>query len=371
MLEFDVRLRGAPARSCPVRVGPGSLDRMVEELLECPVGQPLVLISDSTVAPLYAEPLRARLSQAGLDAHLATFPAGEVHKTRETKADLEDRLFEAGVGRHGAVVAVGGGVTGDLAGFTAATWHRGIPVVQVPTTLLAMCDAALGGKTGVNLAGGKNLVGAFHQPAAIYADVAVLETLSEAEYRAGFAEMVKSAVIADRDLFRALEDGADGLTRRDPQSLERAIGRCLRIKAEVVAEDEREAGRRAILNFGHTVAHALEASSAYAIPHGHAVSIGMLVEARLAVAASGFPPGDVDRLERLLRAFQLPVDWPAAVGVEDVVAATRRDKKSRGGRALYALPTGIGATPPGPEVVTEVGESELRCAVRGLRGGAV
>jgi 3-dehydroquinate synthase len=343
---------------------------MVEDLCAHPPGHPLVLISDDTVAALYARTLCTRLSSVGLDAHLATFPAGESHKSRETKAALEDRLFELGAGREAAIVAVGGGVTGDLAGFTAATWHRGIAVVQVPTTLLAMCDAALGGKTGVDLAGGKNLVGAFHQPSAIYADVEVLATLPETDYRCGFAEMVKSAVIADADLFGALEDDREALARRDPDRLERAIERCLRIKAEVVAGDEREGGRRAILNFGHTVAHALESASGYSIPHGHAVSLGMVVEATLAVRAIGFPSEDLGRLERLLRAFDLPVRWPTAtVVVEQVVSATRRDKKARGGRARYALPIRIGDMPAGDAVTLEIDESDLRAAIQGLEAG--
>jgi 3-dehydroquinate synthase len=343
-------------------VGRGALDRLCDELFTDPPGRPVIVVSDSNVAPLYGEPLRRRLVDAGLDAHLCTFPAGEAHKTRQTKAALEDRLLELAVGRDTALVAVGGGVTGDIAGFVAATWHRGVPVVQVPTTLLAMADAALGGKTAVDAPGGKNLIGAFHQPLSVWADVSTLATLPADELQAGFSEVVKAAVIADPALFRWLEDESDALLGRDEEALEHAVERCLRIKARVVARDEREAGRRAVLNFGHTVGHAVEAASGYRIRHGHAVAIGMVAEARLAVSASGFPQASVGRLERLLGAFGLPVTWPPQVDLDEAVGATRRDKKARAGRVRYSLPRKIGRMAPGDDVTTVVAESALRSA---------
>jgi 3-dehydroquinate synthase len=345
-------------------VGRGALDRLRDDLLAHPPGRPVIVVSDSNVAPLYGEPLRRRLVDGGLDAHLCTFQAGEANKTRETKAALEDRLLELTVGRDTALVAVGGGVTGDLAGFVAATWHRGVPVVQVPTTLLAMADAALGGKTAVDAPGGKNLIGAFHQPLAVWADVSTLATLPEDELRAGFAEVVKAAVIADSGLFRWLEESAGALLGRDGEALEHVVERCLRIKARVVARDEREAGRRAVLNFGHTVGHAIEAASGYRVRHGHAVAIGMAAEARLAVSESGFPRTSVSRLERLLESFGLPVIWPGEVELEEAVTATRRDKKARAGRVRYSLPRRIGRMAPGNEVTTVVEEPALRAACK-------
>jgi 3-dehydroquinate synthase len=345
-------------------VGRGALGRLCDELSADPPGRAVIVVSDSNVAPLYGEPVRRRLADAGLLAHLCTFPAGEQHKTRETKAALEDRLLDLAVGRDTALVAVGGGVTGDVAGFVAATWHRGVPVVQVPTTLLAMADAALGGKTAVDAPRGKNLIGAFHQPRSVWADVSTLATLPEDELRVGFAEVVKAAVIADSGLFRWLEQQADTLVARDEEALEHAVERCLRIKARVVARDERETGRRAVLNFGHTVGHAVEAASGYRIRHGKAVAIGMAAEARLAVSASRFPEASVGRLERLLESFGLPVTWPDDVDLDEAVGATRRDKKAREGRVRYALPRRIGRMAPGDDVTTVVPEDALRAACR-------
>jgi 3-dehydroquinate synthase len=252
-------------------------------------------------------------------------------------------------------------------GFTGATWHRGIPVVQAPTTLLAMADSALGGKTAVDLPAGKNLVGTFHAPSAVYADIATLASLPDSGFRAGFAEVVKTAVVADDGLFRWLEASAQALLRRDDAALEHAIGACLALKGRVVARDERETGRRAILNFGHTVAHALEAASGYAVPHGHAVAVGMVVEAHLAARTGSFPRAHLRRLERLLAALGLPARWPEGVSVDDVVAAARKDKKVRGGELRFALPRRIGRMRPGDDVTVPVGESLVGEILEGLR----
>jgi 3-dehydroquinate synthase len=291
---------------------------------------------------------------------LIRFPAGETHKTRRTKQELEDRLAEIGAGRDAALVAVGGGVTGDLAGFVAATWHRGIPVVQVPTTLLAMADAALGGKTAVNLPQAKNLVGSFHQPWGVYADISVLRTLEDADFTDGFAEIVKTAAIADLDLFRWLESSVGPLVRRRPRALEHAVAECMRIKARIVARDERESGRRAALNFGHTLGHALETASGYRLRHGPAVAIGLCLEARLAEKETGFPPAHTERLRALLSAFGLPTRPPPRIVLTRIVDAIRRDKKARAGRARYALPLRLGRMPAGEALTRRVRASRLR-----------
>src|SRR5882672_11368545 len=249
----------------------------------CPASR-YVVITDSHVAKLYGEQVMARFHEAKLPVELLEFPAGEWNKTRETWASLSDRMLAAQLGRDSAVIALGGGVVGDLAGFVAATYLRGIPCIQVPTTLLAMIDSSIGGKAGVDVPAGKNLLGAFHQPRLVVVDTAVLASLAPAQLIAGMAEAVKHGVIADADYFAFLEGSHGRALARDPAAIDRLVTRSIEIKAAVVADDEREMGRRAILNFGHTVGHAVEAATQFTMLHGEAVAIGMAYEARLAEA---------------------------------------------------------------------------------------
>jgi 3-dehydroquinate synthase len=309
----------------------------------CPAAA-YALISDSHVASRYGEPLAAAMRAAGMEAQLFTFPAGEWNKTRETWTALCDRLLAARLGRDGAVVAVGGGVTGDVAGFVAATYHRGIPWVQVPTTLLAMIDSSIGGKVGVDTAHGKNLLGAFHQPRLVVADLDVLETLAGPQLAAGMAEAIKHAAIADADYFAALE-GAGVPVTGDPTALEQIVARSVEIKAEIVSGDERETGRRAVLNFGHTIGHALEVTSGYALLHGEAVAIGMVVEARLAEALRVAEAGTARRIATAVAHHRLPVAIPDGTGADALLAAMQSDKKARAGRLRFALPRRVGAMP--------------------------
>lgn len=363
MHSFDITFR-APGRTvCAVRVGRGVLGPLADRLAADPPGRPLVVVTDRTVAPLHGEPLLRALRRRGVAVAQVVVPPGERSKSRRGLALVHDALAAAGAGRDAAVLALGGGVVGDLAGFAAATWHRGVPVIHAPTSLLAMVDAALGGKTAINVPAGKNLVGAFHQPLEVWADVATLGTLAAARYREGFAEMVKTAAVADGRLFARLEREAAALLAREDDALERPVAACLRIKGRIVAADERERGARAALNFGHTVAHALESVSRFRVAHGRAVAIGMAVEARLAERATGFPRADRERLEALLRAFGLPTAVPAGVDVDALLLATRRDKKARAGRARYALPESIGRMPAtDPTVAVE--ERSVRAALR-------
>jgi 3-dehydroquinate synthase len=325
-----------------------------------------IVVSDARVGRLHGRRFVHLLEARGAVTTLVTYPPGERFKTRETKARLEDRLFQLGAGRDTIVVALGGGVTGDLAGFLAATWHRGVPVVSIPTTLLAMVDAALGGKTAVDLPAGKNLVGAFHQPDSLWADVRVLRTLSARTFRAGLAETVKTAAVLDAALFRRLEAEVPQLLRRDERVVERIVARCLALKGRVVASDDREAGRRAVLNFGHTAAHAVEAATDYRVPHGEAVSIGVVAEARLAERVTGLPRGHADRIEALLRALRLPVRPPVGIDPKRLTEASRRDKKTRGGVVRCALPERIGRMPSGadPTVPVDVAVDLLPFLVR-------
>jgi 3-dehydroquinate synthase len=368
---FDLSLRPAPREVCRVRVGAGALDALVEDLAQAPPGGLVVLVHDAGSAPAVGRPLGRRVAARGLRVARLCVPRGEAAKTRRAKAWVEDRLAALGAGSDTVLVAVGGGAVGDLTGFVAATWHRGVPVFQVPTTLLAMVDAALGGKTAINVPAGKNLVGAFHPPRGVYADLAALATLPDHRYREGFAEIVKCAAVADARLFRWLERNAGPLRARRAQPLERVVLRCLRLKASVVRGDERDRGRRAMLNFGHTVGHALEVATDGRLPHGPAVAAGMGVEARLARRTTGFPEGDRRRLEQLLAAFGLSPRWPRGVTPAAVVSAARRDKKNRAGRIHCALPLRLGCMPAGDRVSVSIEEAQLVSAlcefVRGAR----
>jgi 3-dehydroquinate synthase len=302
-----------------------------------------VVITDDVVAPRWAAAARAGLGPLPVD--LLEVPAGEASKTRETWAALTDRMIALGCGRDTVVVAVGGGVIGDLAGFVAATYHRGLPCVQVPTTLLAMVDAAIGGKTGVDTPAGKNLVGAFHHPVAVVIDPATLGTLPRRQLRNGLAECVKHGVIADAEYLARVVAAAPTLA--DPAQPAGAamldvIAGSVAIKAAVVAADAREAGRRKILNFGHTLGHALETASAFRLLHGEAIAVGMVLEADLAERLGVATPGTADAVRRAVRAVGLDPTLPRDLDPEVLLALTRTDKKARGGRVEYALPAQVG-----------------------------
>jgi 3-dehydroquinate synthase len=321
-----------------VLVGRGLLAELPTLLSRHAPAQRYVVITDDQVERTYA-----RRAANDLSAPLLSFPAGEARKTRETWADLTDRLLAHHVGRDAVIVAVGGGVVGDLAGFVAATYLRGIPFVQVPTTLLAMIDASIGGKTGVNSPAGKNLVGAFHQPRLVLADLGTLDSLPAPQLAAGIAEAVKHGVIADAEYFAFLErEGAAVADRKDP-ALERLVARSVEIKAGIVSADEREAGVRAALNFGHTVGHAIESASGYSLLHGEAVAIGMAYEALLAETLGIAEPGTASRLSAVLTAYRLPVTRPLAASVDQLISRMRNDKKARSGDLRFALPRTIGA----------------------------
>jgi 3-dehydroquinate synthase len=326
-----------------ILIGGGLLDECGAEVRAALPGRRLAIISDTNVAPLYAERLRASLGSPTPD--VLTVPAGESSKTRDGWARLTDLLLAKSFGRDSAILALGGGVVGDLAGFVAATYMRGIPVVQVPTSLLAMIDAAVGGKTGVDTPAGKNLVGAFHQPALVIVDPRLLATLPAEHLRSGLAEAVKHAVIASSADFVWLATNADALVRAGGPNAtlaEQLVSRNIRVKASVVARDEREAGLRKTLNFGHTIGHAVEAVAEYRLLHGDCVAIGMVVEARIAarlgVAEHGLPA----TIATALDALGLPRELPRGMDPVAVLEATRSDKKVRSGAVEYALPARIG-----------------------------
>jgi 3-dehydroquinate synthase len=328
-----------------VSVGAGLLDRVGELVTERAPAHRYAIITDAEVGPRYADRVARSFGRA-TEPLLLTIPAGEAQKTRETWARLTDELLAARMGRDSAIVALGGGVVGDLAGFVAATFMRGVPYVQVPTTLLAMVDASIGGKTGVDTPAGKNLVGAFHQPAVVIVDPVPLETLPEPHLRSGMAEVIKHGVIADADYFgRVLDALPLALGRRGDDWLESMMAivvRSIEIKASVVTRDEREGGLRKTLNFGHTLGHAIEVCDEYRILHGEAVAAGMVHESDLAERAGIAERGTVDRVREAVAAAGLPTRRPPEHDPARLLAATRGDKKARGGVAEYALPARIG-----------------------------
>lgn len=295
------------------------------------------VITDSNLERVCAAALMAEMKDG---AEIFTFAAGEASKSRETKARIEDAMQESLFGRDCGVIALGGGVVGDLAGFVAATYCRGVPHIQVPTTLVACVDSAVGGKTGVDTPAGKNLIGAFHQPAAVFADISLLSTLPPREMAAGAAEVIKYGVIRDAELFAFLENNIKALLEGDVETVAHVVGRSCSIKASVVEEDEREEDLRKILNFGHTVGHAVEKLSSYSVSHGEAVAIGMIREADIAVAMGLLSPDDAARIRALVEAAGLPSS--VSFGDEGLFDAMRTDKKTRAGVVEMSLPCGIG-----------------------------
>jgi 3-dehydroquinate synthase len=350
--------------SYPVYVEPGILARLDQLVNTHLPGRRVAMVADASVLELYRS---GRLGVAPWSGETITFPSGERSKTRDSWSRLTDALMERGFGRDSGIVALGGGVTGDLAGFVAATYMRGVPYVQVPTTLLAMLDASVGGKTGVDTPQGKNLVGAFHPPAAVIADPLTLATLPDRDFRAGLAEAVKHGLIADRAYFEWMEANALPLASRSPDPLTRLIRRSVEIKADVVSGDERESGRRAVLNAGHTVAHALEQITGYTLPHGEAVALGLVVECQLAEQLGLAEAGLKTRVAGLLQQLGLPTQLPSGLDRSGLVGGMASDKKNRSGQIHFALPSAIGEMHRDRGWTTPVPEAAIRSALQAVR----
>ncbi len=317
-----------------VRVGAGILDSVGELARERGFSSRAVVVCDANTAPLYGERIARSLSEAGVSATLATIPAGEETKDVTTVAAIWRAFLSAGLGRRDFAVAVGGGVVGDMTGFAAATWMRGMDWINAPTSLLSMVDASTGGKTGCDLPEGKNLVGAFHSPAVVLADVETLRTLPPRELRCGLAEAIKHAFIADPGLLDVPD--AD-----DAEAMRRYVARALAVKVDFVRRDPREKGDRAKLNLGHTVGHAVEIATGFAVKHGEAVAIGTVEEARLAVRLGLAPADWPERVAAPFAAAGLPTELPGGIAFDDLKAIMKRDKKQRGGRVFFALPCGM------------------------------
>ena len=338
-----------------IEIAPGAIAQLGARMAELHPMRRIAIIADQQVGQLYGAKALASIIGAGLPLGrtaggttapgVYTFPPGEQHKTRETWASLTDQLIASGHRRDSVLVALGGGVAGDLVGFVAATYLRGIPFVQLPTSLLAMIDASIGGKTGVDTPAGKNLVGAFHQPTLVLIDPQLLRTLPPAAMRAGLAEAIKHGVIADAAYFGWIASSLREIlntTESDDATFLHLVQRSVEIKVDVVARDEREASLRKILNFGHTIGHAVEHVSGYGVPHGDAVAIGMVAEARLAERLGVATTGLADTIATVCGAAGLPVRLPAGIDPAEVVTSTRTDKKYRAGQVEYALPETLG-----------------------------
>ncbi|MEX2530216.1 MAG: 3-dehydroquinate synthase [Gemmatimonadota bacterium] len=359
-----VAVRTSTGGEYPVLIGPGAL-RELPHLLKERVGAfRYALVADDRVLELHGSAVAEVVRDGGMELTDFSFPEGEVRKNRDEWSRLSDELLEAGFGRDSCVIALGGGVTGDLAGFVAATYMRGLPVVQVPTSIVAMVDSSVGGKTGVDVPGGKNLVGAFHPPAFVLADTRLARTLPRGERSQGLAEAVKHGAILDAEYLLGMERDAGALLGGEEGITAEMVTRSVELKADVVSRDERESGLREILNFGHTLGHAIEASSGYRIPHGSAISMGMVMEARLGERLGVTAAGTSGRLRRVLEAMDLPTAPGDPLPEEEILGYLGRDKKARGGTPRFVLleepgrvaqnESGVWSRPVSSDLVAEV-----------------
>jgi 3-dehydroquinate synthase len=337
-----VEIRGA-AHSYPALVDSGLLTQLGECVRKHLPRKTCAIISDSNVAPLLGDRVKASLESAGFRPTPITIPAGEKSKTLEQAGMICDQMIAAGLDRQSFVIGLGGGVIGDISGFVAAIYHRGIPHVQIPTTLLAMVDSSIGGKTGVNTGDGKNLIGAVHHPSLVIDDVDVLKTLPRREFNQGFAEIIKHAIIADADMFGTLQSWKARSPRR-PLALQQLVRRNVEIKSKIVAKDERDqTGERAILNFGHTIGHAIERAGNYEeLLHGEAVSLGIVAASAISVNKAGLPRDQQNAISELLQRFDLPTHLPPNFPREEILDALPHDKKFEGGKIRFVVTPHIG-----------------------------
>ncbi|ERN41985.1 3-dehydroquinate synthase [Rubidibacter lacunae KORDI 51-2] len=357
-----------PQQPYSIAIAAGLLDRLSVQFQDVGLtGKQVLLVSNPVVFKHYGDRAIAALEAANCKVTTAILPAGERYKTLRSVSKLYDVALKARLERSAVFLALGGGVIGDMTGFAAATWLRGVRVVQVPTSLLAMVDAAIGGKTGVNHPRGKNLIGAFHQPSAVAIDPDVLRTLPAREWRAGMAEVIKYGIIWDRELFERLEaaERLDRLRDVDADLLHHILTHSCRAKAEVVAKDEREGGLRAILNYGHTIGHAVESLTGYrSVNHGEAVAIGMVAAGRLAVKLELWNAEDCDRQTRSIEKAGLPTHIPLALDPDEILAALQADKKVKAGKVRFILPQHIGAV----TIADSVPRDRLREVILGAMG---
>ncbi len=363
MNKIKVSLDKRQHSSYDIYIGQDILDRMGLLLAKNRWGARYIIISDENVAALYGEKVVGMLKNMDIRADLITFPAGEKFKSIETCTGLVEQMMDIGADRTSAIIALGGGVVGDVAGFTASIYMRGIPCIQVPTTLLAQVDSSIGGKTGVDTRVGKNLIGTFSQPRAVFIDVAFLKTLEDKEFRNGLAEIVKYGVIEAPDILARLNDQADDLDSRNEAFMQTIIAKCCRIKKGIVEIDEKETGLRRILNFGHTLGHAIEAESGYSVTHGEAVSIGMAAAAIISTHMKYLSIEDRDSLLSAIGMAGLADRVPRHVNLDGIISRLKTDKKKQGDKVNFVLLKKLGI----PFMNGGVPEKVVRKTLEGLK----
>ena len=366
MIErIRLNLRRIIDESYTVLIGHGLLKSIPSDLRRRPIGNKYAIVTDSNLKELYGEKLLEEFEEEDLNACLIDVPAGEESKSLDTVRYLVGKLLENNFDRKSAIIALGGGVIGDLSGFTASIFMRGIPYIQVPTTLLAQVDSSIGGKTAVDTKEGKNLIGSFHQPKKVYIDPSLLKTLPEREFVSGLAEVIKYGIIYDREFFKYLEDNVDGIKSLNEEKLLHIIKTSCTIKKRIVEEDPKEENKRAILNYGHTPAHALERLSGYKCLHGEAVSVGMRISGWIAVKKGFWSLDEWERQNRLIEAFDLPLKMD--FNIDEFIKTLYYDKKAEGGTLMFVFPKRIGemASIDGKYKIP-VSEGELRMFLREL-----
>ena len=359
MKKVKVALKKKVDNSYEVLIGSGVLKNLLKDLKKKPLGNKYVIITDATVKKKYGNKILQQFAKNKLNAIMLSFPAGEKSKNRSTVVKLHDAMIATGCGRDTCVIALGGGVVGDVAGFVAATLCRGVNYVQVPTTLLAMVDSSVGGKVGVDTKDAKNIIGAFHQPKKVVADINFLKTLPKKELQRGLAEVIKHAIIADVKLFSYLHEHMGKILNKNLHVLEQVIQKNCKIKAQVVQKDEKESGMRKNLNFGHTIGHAIESVTNYRVPHGEAIAIGMVAETKIAQKKGMITKKQYQAITDILEKAKLPIKLPKNSPILQIIKATRKDKKARGGIPEYVLPTGIGKVKHGVKVSDKIVQKVL------------
>ncbi len=347
-------------RSYEIFIGSGLLDRAADLLCETLSAKKCIIITNPTVEKLYGGKLKELLSNSGLMSTLLTVPEGEQYKTLDSAGKLYQELTECFAERSTPILALGGGVIGDLAGFVASSYMRGVPLVHVPTTLLAQVDSSIGGKVAIDHGKLKNKIGTFYQPNIVIADTATLKTLPQKEFANGMAEVIKMAVIGDAAFFAFIKQNLDKINSRDEETVEEMVFRAAAIKSSIVMQDERDNGLRNILNFGHTIGHAVESISKFKIAHGQAVAIGMIVEAKIAASMGIFEKYELDALETLLADTGLPAEIPD-INTDKILQAVKHDKKNIAGKIRFALPHNIGDF----YITDQVDTSTIRNAIEG------